>query len=255
MTATTSGHSSPRATVAWTGSAAVQGPRRHLSSMAVALIAAAAVAACGRQPPPESAPPVAAPPTPPKVTEEGGAYVLRYFAPTTGNLLVARKVSEVPEAARRQVIVSPDDPALHGAWLYVADLTEKNGDAYVVRAMNRFALEADAPRPAAAAVPTPAAGTAGGAAAAAVPRSEEVILYKTAWCGYCKKAAEYLTLKGVPFVAKDIERDPGARQDMLERAQRAGVAPSSLGGVPVLWIKGRVLSGFSRTAIDQALGG
>ncbi len=57
------------------------------------------------------------------------------------------------------------------------------------------------------------------------------------------------------FVEKDIEKDPNARKDMLARAQRAGVPQSSLQGVPILAVRGKIITGFDRNAIDRALGG
>lgn len=239
----------------------------HLATPAciVASVALWGPTACDRAPePPPPAPTDAAAPKPPVVRDEAGPYVLRYFAPSTGNLLVARTVNEVPEAARGQVLVSPDDPALQGHWLFVADLSRKEGDSYAVRVVDRFSLE----REVAAARPAPSAPTAGGAAgeapgpgsnaaaaAGATAGQPQAILYKTAWCGYCRKAAEYMKLNGIPFVERDLERDAGARADMLSRASQAGVAAQSLGGVPVIWIKGRIMSGFSREAIDRAWAG
>ena len=61
-------------------------------------------------------------------------------------------------------------------------------------------------------------------------------------------------MKGVPFVEKDLERDPGAREEMLARAQRAGIPASQLQGVPIIAIGNHVITGFSREAIDKALG-
>ena len=202
------------------------------------------VTACGREPDAAAtaAPPAAVAPAPPVVTDEGGDFVLRYFSPTTGNLLVAQKPSDVPEAARRQVLVSANDPAKQGPWLFVADLTVRSGAGYEVSVVDRFALEQKVQAEAAARAP--AAPAPGAANPDAAPGEPQVVLYKTAWCGYCKKAAEYLTLKKVPFVTKDLERDPGARADMMARASKAGVPASQLGGVPVIWIKGRILSGF-----------
>ena len=152
----------------------------------------------------------------------------------------------VDELQIMQVIVVPDDPTMQGPWLFVADLSQKEETGYPVRVVDRFELEkkVEASRPA----PKPKIRAASAGAG-------EVILYRTSWCGYCEKAGEYLRLKGVPFVSKDIEREPGARQDMMQRAAKAGVPASQLQGVPILYIKGRILSGFSREAIDAALQG
>ncbi len=202
---------------------------------------------CQRADDPDESPAVVrTPPPPPTIGDENGPWVLRYFAPASGQLIMARKPADVPEGARPQVIVVPDDPSAQGPWLYVADLSKKAGESYAVRVVDRFELE----RKVAASRPPPPAQVQ-----AATVASGEVILYRTAWCGYCEKAGDYLRMKGVPFVSKDIEREPGARQDMLQRAAKAGVPSSQLQGVPILYIKGRILSGFSRQAIDAALQG
>ncbi len=211
--------------------------------------------ACGRRASSETAAAPVALPKPPAVGDAPGAWVLRYFAPATGKFVAVRTPAEVPEGARGQVIVVPEDPALQGPWLYVADFTKKSGATYAVRTVDRMALEqqiakANPPPPAAA----PAAAAAAAAAPAAAAAGQDVVVYRTAWCGYCKKTAEYLKLKGVPFVEKDLERDPGAREEMLARAQRAGIPASQLQGVPIIAIGNHVITGFSREAIDKALG-
>lgn len=232
-------------------------------------VALAAIAGCGKSTADEETQvaPATIPP-PPAVTDSAGAYVLRYFAPASGQLLPVKTPAEVPEGARAQVVVTYEDAALQGPWLYVADLTQKQGAGYAVRAVDRQELEsqiaAARPKPAAApaadpgAKPAQAAGAApSNQAAGAAPAhaDSDVVIFRTAWCGYCKKTAEYLTLKGVPFVEKDLERDAGARQDMLARAKRAGVPESRLQGVPILSVKGKIITGFDRNAIDRALGG
>lgn len=220
-------------------------------TLAVAMLAAVGLAACHQSEGPAEGGAAAgarkAPTALPVVTADGGDYVLRYFSPTSGQLIVARKLSEIPEGARAQVLVVPDDAALRGPWLFVADLSAKDAKTFEVRVVDRFELE----QKVAAAQPKPEAPAAAAPSAAGL----NVVVYRTAWCGYCKKAAEYLRLKQVPFVEKDIERDPGARQDMMARAARAGVPASSLQGVPIIAIGDRVLSGFNRDAIDAALAG
>lgn len=198
-------------------------------------------------------------PLPPPIGDQAGAHTLRYFAVTSGQLESVRTPSEVPEGARGQVLVTYDDPALQGPWLYVADLMQKQGEHYAVRSVAREELEAQVaaarpkPKPEQSADKAPpAAGTAASAAGAV---DQDVVIFRTAWCGYCKKAAEYLSLKGVPFVEKDLEADPGARQDMQQRAQRAGFPANRLQGVPILSVKGKIIPGFDRGAIDRALAG
>lgn len=231
-------------------------------------LACVVAVACGKAPESaEQAAPVALP-KPPVVAESGGPYVLRYFSAATGELVAAKTPAEVPEGARGQVLVAPEDPELQGPWLFVADLTKKAGAGYEVRVVDRAEIEKQmaaakpAPEPAAAApaappssAPSVAGEPAPAAPVAAAVKDNDVIIYRTSWCGYCKKAAEYLRAKGVKFVEKDIEKDPNARKDMLARAQRAGVPQSSLQGVPILAVKGKIITGFDRGAIDRALGG
>jgi glutaredoxin len=188
-----------------------------------------------------------------------GPWTLRYFAPATGELVAVKTAAEVPEGARGQVLVAPDDPALQGPWLFVADLSRKEGDRFVVRTVDRGELEKNVAqaRPATAAPtgPAPTAAAVAPATPGAGQGPGEVVIFRTAWCGYCKKTAEYLKLKGVPFVEKDIEADPGARADMVARARKAGVPPEQLQGVPIISIRGRIINGFNREAIDAALRG
>ena len=197
-------------------------------------------------------------PQPLPVGDEAGSHTLRYFAVASGQLEAVRKPADVPEGARGQVLVTYDDPALQGPWLYLADLTQKQGAHYPVRAMAREELEAQVaasrpkPKPAEAAEK---ALPGGQPAAPAATADQDVVIFRTAWCGYCKKAAEYLKLKGVPYVEKDLEADPGARQDMMARAQRAGFPANRLQGVPILSVKGKIIPGFDRGAIDRALAG
>jgi glutaredoxin len=236
------------------------------------LCAAAALAVACREPDSaltESARPAA--PTPPTVTDGEGPYTLRYFAPLSGDLLPVRKPADVPDGARGQVIVVPDDLALQGPWLFVADLTQKQGDRYIIQTVDRYELEQQ--RAAAQPKTAPPAADHANAQPPSVPSPSppapgmpqppvragksdtDVVLFKTPWCGYCKKAAQYLKLKGVQFVERDLESDPGARADLAARAQRAGFPTERLQGVPILSIKGRIVTGFDRGAIDRALAG
>lgn len=214
--------------------------------LGVVLVGVPLLSSCRREPPPEQAAPVTIPP-PPVVTDAPGAYVLRYFSATSGELTSVRSPADVPEGARAQVIVSPEDPNLAGPWLFVADLTKKQGDRFEVHGIDRTALEAKIAKAA------PASAPAAKPVAAAPAADGDVVIFRTSWCGYCKKAAEYLKLKGVPFVEKDLEQDPGAREDMLARAQKAGVPQSRLQGVPILSVHGKIITGFDRAGIDAAL--
>ena len=40
-----------------------------------------------------------------------------------------------------------------------------------------------------------------------------VVMYATAWCGYCKKARQYFADNSIDFVEYDIEKDRAAKRD------------------------------------------
>lgn len=98
------------------------------------------------------------------------------------------------------------------------------------------------PPPAAASTASTLTAQAGRAAATQGP----VILYTTTWCGYCKRARAYFNQKGIPFVEKDVERDPVAGQEAM-------VKSGGSGGVPVIDIDGTIIQGFDVMGIERAL--
>ena len=69
----------------------------------------------------------------------------------------------------------------------------------------------------------------------------KVLLYRTATCGYCKKAAAYMTGKGIPFVERDIDTDSWAKQEY----DNYGIT-----GVPVIVFGSETLRGFSESKFD-----
>ena len=78
----------------------------------------------------------------------------------------------------------------------------------------------------------------------------DVIIYGASWCGACKSAASYLKQKGVAFVERDIEKEPEARAEMLEKARAQGVNAS---GIPVIDVYGKLMGGFDPVAMDRML--
>jgi glutaredoxin len=86
--------------------------------------------------------------------------------------------------------------------------------------------------------------------AVAAAKDEGVIIYGASWCGACRQAAGYLRQKNVPFVEKDIEKEPGARSEMQAKAKAQGLQTS---GIPVIDVHGTLLGGFSPGQIDALL--
>jgi glutaredoxin len=79
-----------------------------------------------------------------------------------------------------------------------------------------------------------------------------VVVYGTAWCGYCRMAKQWLTARNVPFVAKDVEEDPAALEELNAKKRARGLQRQ--GGVP--WIDvggegGQLLAGFDVPALER----
>lgn len=70
----------------------------------------------------------------------------------------------------------------------------------------------------------------------------QVVLYGTAWCGYCRQARAWFQANHIPFVDKDIEASAAARKEY--DAMHAA-------GVPVILVGGKRMNGFSAEAFQQ----
>ncbi len=77
----------------------------------------------------------------------------------------------------------------------------------------------------------------------------KVIVYSTAWCGFCKKAKAWLTARNVPFEAKDVEAEPEAAEELQGKKEAAGMGGQ--GGVPVIDVGGQLIVGFDVPALER----
>ena len=75
----------------------------------------------------------------------------------------------------------------------------------------------------------------------------KVIIYSTPWCAFCRTEKQWLDSLGVTYVAKDIEEDPSAKEELL---QKSG---GQFSGVPVTDINGQLILGFDRPKLQTAL--
>ena len=69
-----------------------------------------------------------------------------------------------------------------------------------------------------------------------------VILYRTAWCGYCRKAATFMQRNNIPFVERDVE----ANRAWQDEQRRLGGR-----GVPFMVFGNRTLAGYNEQLIVQ----
>ena len=74
----------------------------------------------------------------------------------------------------------------------------------------------------------------------------DIIIYSTASCPYCQMAKEYLKSKNIEFEDVDVSTDMNRAMEMIRKSGQQGV--------PVLDIKGKIIVGFNKSAIDESLG-
>jgi glutaredoxin len=73
-----------------------------------------------------------------------------------------------------------------------------------------------------------------------------IVLYMADWCGYSKKAEEYLNSLGVNFVEYDVEKDIDKWREMMEKS-------GGRSGVPVIDVEGIIIKGYNPDSIKAAV--
>lgn len=177
-----------------------------------------------------------------------------------GDFHVVQAPGEVPSEGRSQVrVVVADRVDGTGDLVYVANLNETAPDgSYRIQTMTRAAwdelgakrrtarLEALAPPSAA---PTGSQAAPGSSAQIALG-AVMAIVYGADWCKPCHDAERHLLRRGVQVVKKDIEENQAAAAEMNRKLEKAGMAGAS---IPVIDVMGRILVGFSPSALDRAV--
>lgn len=73
----------------------------------------------------------------------------------------------------------------------------------------------------------------------------EVVIYTSAWCGYCHRAKDLLERKGVTYTEVPVDMDPAARAEMEQRSARHTV--------PQIFINTRHVGGYDDlAALDRS---
>ncbi len=226
-----------------------QRARRRLALLALWLLA------CEPETPPRPETPAAGPGSPAAGAEASARYdpaaaAVLTFAGERGSFADAKAADAIPEASRGLVRVTLlDGPPPPPGMVWVGNFrTPAEGGAVELTVVPRDAFEELAlgqglsstfELPAGLAPPDNVATATGG-----------VIVYKTAWCGVCKKLESYLEKKGVEFESKDIEKDPEAAAELQAKAAAGGVRT---GSVPIIDVKGELLVGFDRARLESLL--
>lgn len=73
-----------------------------------------------------------------------------------------------------------------------------------------------------------------------------VKIYSTPTCPYCKLTKEFLKEKGIAFAEIDVSADPAAANEMVKKSGQMGV--------PVIDIDGKIIVGWNKSALEEALG-
>jgi len=195
--------------------------------------------ACTQNEGPRDAGAEASPPPPVQVRADREDLVFSYLAEDGRTFETATRIRDVPEGARRTVVVtdlslSPEQRQA-GRYVYLADLRAPRDDGtFPVALASRYGFEA---------------GTS--TVAGVAPRaSDAVIVYSASWCGVCKKAKRVLDAWGVAYVEKDIEASRAAAEELAAKAAAAGFRP---GGVPVIDVGGTILQGLDERSLRAAL--
>lgn len=73
----------------------------------------------------------------------------------------------------------------------------------------------------------------------------QITVYSATWCAFCHAAKDYFDKLGVKYTDKDVEQDPQAGVEAVEKSQQRGI--------PVIDIDGAIIIGFDKPKIDAAL--
>lgn len=77
--------------------------------------------------------------------------------------------------------------------------------------------------------------------------SAKITIYKTSWCAFCHTEMQWLDKLGIPYIAKDIEADKSAYEELMSKTG------GSFSGVPVTDIAGDMILGFDRPRLQDAI--
>jgi glutaredoxin len=217
----------------------------------IVLLGAVLLLGCGPEKPPAPDRPAGVPTKDAvggSVYFEPGVAAVLTFAGARGAFKDAKAVDDVPEEARglvRVVLLDGERAPADSVW--VTNLKKPEGEKYLLRTVPRDLFEELAVgegRSSEVKLPD-------GLEAPEVIQRDGIIVYKTSWCGVCKKVEAYLDRKGVKYVSKDIEKDREAAAELQAKAKEQGV---KTGSVPVIDVGGELLVGFNRKRLEELLG-
>lgn len=75
----------------------------------------------------------------------------------------------------------------------------------------------------------------------------QITIYRTSWCAFCHTEMQWLDKLGIPYVAKDIEEDPNAHKELMDKIG------GDFRGVPVTDVAGDIILGFDRPRLQESM--
>ncbi len=171
------------------------------------------------------------------VVNDTSKTLLFSYMDERGQTRTTGSVSEIPPAVRSRVYVvdlskTPEERQAH-KYAFFADLTRKDAAGnYSVVVVSRYD------------------GAKGAASALSPVPDGAVVLYSAQWCGYCKKAKKWFREKNVAFIERDVEKQPGAQQELQDKLKAAGIGA---GGIPVIDVAGDIIVGFDQPRLQALL--
>jgi glutaredoxin-like YruB-family protein len=76
--------------------------------------------------------------------------------------------------------------------------------------------------------------------------AKNVTVYSTPTCPFCIRVKQYLKDNNIQFTGYDVGSDPAKAQEMIDKSGQMGV--------PVVEIDGKIIVGFDKEKIKEALG-
>ncbi len=74
---------------------------------------------------------------------------------------------------------------------------------------------------------------------------KKVVIYSTPTWPHCKRAKEYLSQKGIPYVEYNVAADRDKAKEMIQKSKQMSV--------PVITIDDEVVVGFNQSQLDGML--
>jgi len=84
----------------------------------------------------------------------------------------------------------------------------------------------------------------------AMPRKSaypKIVIYTVSWCPHCRELKEYLLSRNIPFIDRDVELEPVAMEELVQKYKTYGVP------VVVIGNDQEVIKGFTGELFDKAL--